>query len=284
MKIEKILAGIDLGPDTEKVLSYASLFAKSSGASLKLLYVIDYLVTPPAYLTSYIEEEKKSAEEEFVPWDKRLKDYGVNSEFEVMVGRLNESFEAEVKKAGVDMLILGYRPHVLRRSSSEKLIRGLNMPMLAVRGEKAESSRIGSLKIEKLLCPVDFSEVSMKALGAAKELNAIFSSKLDVIHVIPSHIIKGKMTEGKDKDKAIRELFQNAKDALGKFLSDSGVGKEGVIDEGEPYEKIISFSTANDIDLIVIGAHGLSLTKGTLIGSVADAVLRSSPCPVLVMH
>lgn len=284
MNIEKILAGIDLGQDTEKVLSYASLFARSFGASLNLLYVIDYLVTPPAYLASCIEEEKKSAENKFILWRKSLENYGVNSEFEVMVGRLHESFNAEVNKARADMLVLGYRSHALRRSSSEKLIKGLKMPMLAVRGEKAETARIGSLKIRKILCPTDFSEVSIKALRAARELNTAFSSELDVMHVIPSHVIKEKIIEGKDKDKAIGELFRQAKNSLGKFPSDTGIGKEGIIDEGEPYKKIVLFSSENDIDLIVIGARGLSLIEGMLIGSVTDAVLRSSPCPVLVIH
>lgn len=284
MNIEKILAGIDLGQDTEKVLSYASLFAKSFGASLNLLYVIDYLVTPPPYLASYIEEEKKSTEKKFILWKNSLEGYGVKTEFEVMVGRLHESFKASLKEARADMLILGYRSHALRRSSSEKLIKGLKMPMLAVRGEKAKTTRIGSLEIKKILCPTDFSEVSIKALRAAKELNAAFSSELDVMHVIPSQVIKEKMIEGKDKDKTIGELFLQAKNGLGKFLSDTGIRKEGIIVEGEPYKKIVLFSSENGIDLVVIGARGLSLMEGMLIGSVTDAVLRSSPCPVLVIH
>lgn len=46
MKIETILAGIDFEKDTEKVLAYASYFAKTFSASLKLVHVIDYLTTP----------------------------------------------------------------------------------------------------------------------------------------------------------------------------------------------------------------------------------------------
>jgi nucleotide-binding universal stress UspA family protein len=34
----------------------------------------------------------------------------------------------------------------------------------------------------------------------------------------------------------------------------------------------------------VMGARGLGLIKGMLIGSVTDAVLKSAPCPVLVIH
>ncbi len=58
----------------------------------------------------------------------------------------------------------------------------------------------------------------------------------------------------------------------------------GIIHEGEPDKRIVSFSRENDIDLLVMGARGLGFIKGMLIGSVTDAVLKSSPCPVLVIH
>lgn len=283
MKIEKILAGIDFGKDTEKVLAYASLFAEVFNASLTLLYVIDYLITPPTYLTPYIEEEKKVAEKNFTIWKKQLTDAGINTKTGVTVGRLHESFDAEVEKINADMLVLGFTSHALRRSSSEKLIKGLKMPMLVVRGEKAESASIGSLKIKSILCPTDFSETSKKALTVAKELGDMFSSKVNVIYVLPDYIIK-KMEASSDRGRAMKELHEKAKERLDTFLSDSGLKEIGVINEGEPDKRISSFSKEKDIDLIVMGARGLGFIKGMLIGSVTDAVLKSSSCPVLVIH
>jgi len=284
MKVERILTGIDFGPATEIVVGYASFFAEVLGASLKLLYVIDYLVTPPAYLAPYMEEEKNVAEKKFTVLKKRLKDAGIKVETEVVVGRLRESFDVVAKKINANMLVLGFMSHALRRSSSEKLIKGLQIPMLVVRGEKAETSRTGPIKIRRILCPTDFSEESKKALNLAKELKDIFSSRLDVIHVFPSHILEKKMKKWKNGDKAIKELFDQTAARLDKFLSDSGIKGPGIIDKGEPENKINSFSRENDIDLVVMGARGLGFIKGMVIGSVTDAVLKSSPCPVLVMH
>lgn len=62
MKIERILAGIDFGPYSEIVEAYSLLFAKEIGASVFLVHVIDYLVTPPAYLATYLEGEKRVSE------------------------------------------------------------------------------------------------------------------------------------------------------------------------------------------------------------------------------
>jgi nucleotide-binding universal stress UspA family protein len=284
MKIEKILTGIDFGPSTEKVFAYSSFFAEVLGASLNLLHVIDYIVTPPAYLAPYIKEEKKVAEKKFAALEKRLRASGIKAETKVISGRLHESFNAMVEKINADMLVLGFMSHVLRRSSSEKLIKGLQMPMLVVRGEKAESARMDSIKIRRILCPTDFSEASKKALKVANDLKDIFSAEMDVIHVLPNHIIKIKIEKVRDRDRVLQELNDEARDNLNNLLSNYDIEKSGVIEEGEPDKKIISFSKEKDIDLIVMGARGLGLMKGMIIGSVTDAVLKSSPCPVLVIH
>ncbi len=283
MRIERILAGVDFGKGTEAVLSYASYFARTFKASVNLLHVIDYLVTPPAYLVPYMEEEKGIAEEKFAAMKSKLIDSGIRADTEVVVGRLQESFDMVLRSTKSDLLVLGFATHTLRRSSSEKLIKGLQMAMLVVRGEKAESSNTGGFGIRRILCPTDFSESSVRAMNAAMELAERFSSELYFEHVIPDDLIK-KIKTDKDKKSVIEELSQKAKDSLDKFLADGSIKVSGNISEGEPDRNIVNFARENDIDVIVMGARGLGLIKGMLIGSVTDAVLKSSPCPVFVIH
>ncbi len=284
MKIKRILAGIDFGLFTEEVIAYSSFFAEVFNASLNLLYVIDYLITPPAYLTPYIEEEKGIAEGKFSELKKKLMDKGIKTTTKVIVGRLHESFDAEIRKIKADMLVLGFMSHILRRSSSEKLIIGLQIPMLVIRNEKAGSSKKEYIKIDKILCPTDFSDISRKAIVVAKELRDIFPSKLYVLNILPSYVIKKKMKKYKDYDRAIKELFEQTSSSLNIFLKDYDIKESGMIEQDEPDKRIVSFSIENDIDLIIMGARGLSYIKGMIIGSVTDAVLKSSPCPVLVIH
>ncbi len=283
MKIKKILAGIDLEKDSEPVLAYASFLADVFTASLGLLYVIDYLVTPPAYLTPYIEKEKKDAMEKLAALKAKMTEAGFNAESEVIVGRLRESFEAVVKKRSADMLVLGFMTHALRRSSSEKLIKGLQTPLLVVRGEKGDRASIGSVKIGKILCPVDFSETSRKALNAARELADAFSAKLDIIYVSPDYLVR-KMRVAEDRDRAAKALRERAENELDDFLRGFSLKEAGKVQEGEPGSEIVSFARREDVDLIVMGARGLGFVQGMLIGSVTDAVLKSSPCPVFVIH
>ncbi len=285
MEIKKILAGIDLGRFTEPIIAYSVYFARNFNASINFLYVIDYLVTPPAYLLPYIDEEKKLAKKKIEEICDKLRDLGVEANIDVIVGRLQETFEAEIKRCKPDMLVLGFTTHVLRRSSSEKLIKGLKIPMLVIRGKGVEASIYkDSLKIKNILCPIDFSETSNKALVLAKELVGIFSSKLYVLHVVPAFLIKRKIEEIGKKDIELKELLEEARYNLLKTMDNYGIKNYGFVEEGEPDNLIVDFANENNIDLIVIGARGLGLIKGMLLGSVSDAVLKASPCPVLVVH
>ncbi len=58
------------------------------------------------------------------------------------------------------------------------------------------------------------------------------------------------------------------------------------IDLGADTERIVSYSAcfSGGYDLVVMGASGLSYIQGLLVGSTTESVLRSSPCPVLIVH
>jgi nucleotide-binding universal stress UspA family protein len=283
MKIDSILAGIDFEKDTEKVLAYASFFAKSFSASLTLLHVIDYLMTPRSYLVPHIEEEKKAAEKKIDVLKKELQDSGVRVGTSAVVGRLRESFYAAIRNAQADMLVLGFTSHMFRRSSSEKLIKSLRIPMFVVRGDKSGPSSGEAVRVGKILCPVDFSEISGMALKAAAEVAEKFSAKLVVFHVFPRHIFE-QMKTLDEQDRLIKELRNEARDKLDRLIHSAGLTIGGELEEGEPGECIVSFAKEEDFDLVVIGARGSGLLEEMLIGSVTDAVLKTSPCPVLVIH
>ncbi len=280
IRIERILTGIDLGQDTERVISYAYFFGRLWNASIDLLYVIDYLVTPPAYMLPYLDEEKKVALKTMKEWQQKLIDLGVETKSEIVVGRLFESFELSLKNLRTDLLVLGHRHHPLRRSSSERLIKGLTIPMLVVRGEKSENVRIGEVNIKRLLCPIDFSEYSKKALSLAGQLSGLLRARLHVLHVLPVQKLKEK-----GQEKAIDEMTERTKNDLEDLTKKSGITiDQGLIRTGEPHLEIASYARDADIDLIIMGARGLGLIKGLFLGSVTEAVIRSSPSPVLIIH
>lgn len=284
-----IITGIDLGPDTERNISYAAYFASVTGATVRLLYIMDYLLTPPSYLSSYIEEEKKKEEKEMIRLQALLSGFSVKNEAGVILGRLHESFLKVIEETSADLLVIGYRSHLLRPSSSERLIKSLAMPMLVVRGKYAENASPGTVRIRKILCPIDFSSGSLKALSTAKAYAGLFSADLQVMSVVPSYRLREKWEQWpkvleKDRQRLEEGLSLEAAEKLSRIREGSDIQSEGMISQGIPGEKICSAADEGAYDMIVMGARGLSFLQGVLIGSTTESVLRAAPCPVLVVH
>jgi nucleotide-binding universal stress UspA family protein len=284
-----ILSGIDLGPDTESVLSYAACFGAGTRAAVKLLYVIDYLLTPPSYLAAYIEEEKRREETEMSGWKARLKKEGIDAEYAIVLGRLHESFDKVIGETSPDLLVLGHRSHVIRPSSSERLIRSLKIPMVVVRGKAAEGAVIGSVEIKKILCPVDFSDNARRAVSAATRYAGIFGADLRLIHIIPSYLIKEKWGVWKEMGDADRKKFDasmhaEAESKLEALCRECGITAKGEVLQGNPSEVIAGLALAGKYDLVTVGGRGLSYIQSVLIGSTTEALLKSSPCPLLIVH
>lgn len=142
------------------------------------------------------------------------------------------------------------------------------------------------LRIERILCPVDFSEPSARAYDSAQSLARQYQAKLFLQHVIdfvlPSYAYYADAVY-------IIELFQTIRDGARKQLQDfakshtrTGVHPECLVQEGGAADSILSFAAAQKVDLIVMGAHGLKGADRAALGSVAEKVLRKARCPVLV--
>lgn len=281
----RIIAGIDLGPETERVVSYAAQFAGRTNSTVRLLYVIDYLLTPPSYLSGYVEEERKKEEAEMVRWKLFLEREGIPAECSVVLGRLHESFVKAIGETSAGLLVIGFKSHMFRPSSSERLIKSLRVPMLVVKGKTAA----GQARIKKILCPVDFSENSKKAVVAAAGYASLFSAELTVVHIIPSYHLKERwkawesMGDGERKQ-CDEALHGEAETGLASLCAEAGIESKGEVYQGHPAEMAPSLAEKGTYDLIVMGARGLSYVESVLLGSTTEAVLKASPCPVLIVH
>lgn len=284
-----IVAGIDLGPETEAVVSYAAYFGAATGAGVRLLYVIDYLLTPPSYLSEYVEEEKKREEAEMASWKLRLHREGIAAECGIVLGRLHESFLKAIEETFPKLLVIGFKSHMVRPSSSERLIKSLKVPILVVRGKKASGASVGLVSIKKILCPVDFSDGSRRAAAVAKEYASLFSADLSVVNVVPSYLIKEKWAVWKKLGEAEKEKFEEAVRSeaarkLDSFCQEMEIDGKEEIHQGHPAEVIAALAGEGGYDLVVIGARGLSYVESVLLGGTTEAVLKSSPCPVFIIH
>ena len=144
------------------------------------------------------------------------------------------------------------------------------------------------ISLHRFLLPTDFSEHSAAATKYACGLADAFDSELHVLHVFePPVPITG--TEGPFQLplEDIQELEEAAAKSLAEmFDRDWEQGKTIVraTAQGSPFVEIIRYAKEHEIDLIILGTHGRSGLAHLLIGSVAEKVVRKSPCPVLTVR
>jgi nucleotide-binding universal stress UspA family protein len=140
-------------------------------------------------------------------------------------------------------------------------------------------------EFERILCPVDFSEHSARALDNAIHLARRFRSELTVLSVAePLRYFLGIKIESLG---ALREGYREDHDRkLEEFLDrfdTHGVRVGSLVLEGDPGPVIVDRAKRDKADLIVMGSAGRSGLARLFLGSVAGSVLRSIPCSVITV-
>ena len=144
------------------------------------------------------------------------------------------------------------------------------------------------IRLEKVLVPTDFSEFSRPALTYACAIAARFDSELHLLHVCPDPamlIPEAGGLGGADLIEQASAIEAAAMEELNKLPGDWENGRNIIraTRVGATFYEIIQYAKEQDVDLIVLGTHGRSGLTHLLMGSVAENVVRKSPCPVLTV-
>ena len=146
------------------------------------------------------------------------------------------------------------------------------------------------LSFKKILCPIDFSDLSLSAMRVALELAAQFQAELHLLYVFGGYdaIALNPETALTPMPKWLTDLRKIAQEKLaalpGADLEQGCPAIVRAMPDGSAIYEIIQYAQHQNIDLIVISTHGRTGLKHLVIGSVAENVVRSAPCPVLTIR
>ncbi|MFO0912116.1 MAG: universal stress protein [Pirellulales bacterium] len=132
--------------------------------------------------------------------------------------------------------------------------------------------------VQRILCPVDFSDRSRESLKYAAGLAHSLHAKLVLLHAfdLPATLdLAGQTTP---LDPALRPQLDEWAGAQGELTA------EVILHAGHPGEVICWVAQDRKCDLIVMGTHGRTGLLRTLLGSTAEHVLRHARCPVLTIR
>lgn len=132
--------------------------------------------------------------------------------------------------------------------------------------------------VERILVATDFSLCSLNALGDAEELARRLDAELLLLHVEAVPVAGSEMADVTHAA-AERELARTADGLRTHRLKVRTLLRTGAADE-----EIVDTAERERASLIVMGTHGRTGVARVLLGSVAERVLRSAPCPVLTVR
>ena len=144
------------------------------------------------------------------------------------------------------------------------------------------------MRIERVLCAVDFSEPSQEAARFAVDVARQYGAELTLLHVyaVPGYAYpEGVMVAAPDVMTDVLAEIDRSLEVWKKEAQARGaLNVRTATRQGAAASEIVRYAEEQDIDLIVVGTHGRGGLAHVLLGSVAEKVVRRAPCPVLTVR
>jgi len=278
--LEKILIAQDFGKSSENVISSAIELAKIFQSTIVPIHVLPDNVVDEKVRTILNETALAKLDETTT----LMKNEGVKSEKPIlMVGAPHEAIVRAAIDVNANLILLGSgetkKGDTFRLgTTAERIIQKSVKPVFVIKESVL-------LNVHHILCPVDFSDASKRALKNAITMARRFKSELTILAVCE---LQGStwFTSDKDKEKENELRYKLHKEEFDTFLRDFNLidlnwTKE--IPRGNPSEKILSTISRKMIDLLIMGTAGRTGLNRMFMGSVTEKVVREVPCSFLTL-
>ncbi|MFC6988984.1 universal stress protein [Haloplanus sp. GCM10025708] len=139
---------------------------------------------------------------------------------------------------------------------------------------------------DRILVPTDGSTEVERAVDHAIELASTNDASIHALYVVSTKTFTGLPMEAswESVDRFLREDAEEAVERVRELATTSGIDVATAVAEGKPSREIVEYAEREDCDAVVMGTHGRGGIDRLLLGSVAEAVVRSSSVPVLTVN
>ena len=296
---KKILVLLDGSMTAEVVLPLARLFATALRIPVHLLQVMDPETLIPSASaqcgpSDNVLTAKREHNGDYLKAIASSFSESAAVSYSVRIGRPADVI-IEIGEKNADTLIAmtthgrsGIRRWLLG-SIAEKVLRGADNDVLLVRAGEQIERQGAVVPLERLVVPLDGSDLSEKALPYAIELAKNMNLELVLvrIYLMPgvayptgSYAPDWQLLERETRARATEYLQTKVGQLRNEGLQ--GVSFKAV--EGSAAEKIIDLARENAGSLIAMSTHGASGVGRWLLGSITERVVRHSETPVLVVR
>ena len=288
--LRRIVCPVDFSEFSRHALDHALALARWSGARVTVVHV----VTPVPYTDPVMAPALVFTPDDFQRVEEELKAF-VREETgaaPVDVGLLEGGSPAaavvdEAKALDADLIVVGTHgrsglERLMLGSVTERILRKASCPVLTVPSAVPDAVPIGPRGFTHILCGVDFSPSSTKALAYAAGFARDTQARLTLLHVAeavqmlqaePAVIVDVEL-ENAVREAAARRLHE---------VAPSDLAVSEIVGSGKPYRELLRYAADEGVDLIVLGVHG-GASHPFGFGSTTNHVIREAHCPVLSLR
>lgn len=296
IELTRILCPVDLSEPSRRALDHAVAIARWYGASITVLRVVPPLMPIAAdpgqmqyampVLAGPDLDRLRSQTAEFAAHEAG----GPPMDTVVVEGDIAGEIAEHARSLPAGLIVMGTHGHrgferLMLGSVTERVLRGAPCPVLTVPPAAPDAVPAAPGLFKHILCGVDFSPASMRALSFAASLAKEADARLIIAHAV-EHIAPWPLPAGApDVEWLENNAFEAARRALAEAVP-AGVREFAQVDEvvisGKPYKVLLEIAESRRADLIVVGAHGGG--SGLLhFGSTTNQLVRAAACPVLTL-
>ena len=289
----RILVPLDGSPEANVALPLARAIAQPSGASIVLLHVLDrpWPELPGNEDEFEAQARLDEARRQLERVAEELRGSGLRVESVPTRGHVADAILEHIRVEEADLVVMCTHgraglERVALGSVTERVLKDSQVPLLLLR---AGGRRVSAIR--KLLVAVDGSPGGAVGLATAVGLARGVGAQLHLVHDVVSAYAQVLATydglayyDPAWDDEALASARNYVDGLVGRLQ------KAGLAASGEAHmvsnipEDIVAAARANDIDIIVMSTHALTGVPRAVIGSVADAVVRTAGCPVLLVR
>jgi nucleotide-binding universal stress UspA family protein len=187
---------------------------------------------------------------------------------------------------GCDLIVMGTHgrrgiKHLLLGSVAENVVRGVRIPVVTVRPK----IDLPDLDPGRILVTHDFSERSESAVKTAGAWAGALGAEITLVHVVEPVVFPEFYAINLPTDDTASGLRERAAESLQRTAEEllSGLPVRTKVLVGRAADCIVEEAETSEVDLVVMGTRGLSGLEQLVLGSVAEAVLRRCPVPLLTV-
>lgn len=297
ISFKKILVPTDFSEFSQYALQYACAFAKISGGSIECVHVVDTTFSavggafaPAASLEHSMQAIRAHAKKELDHFVRKEHLLGVEVKPHLREGIAGEEIVKLADEIHPDLVIIPSHgrsglDRLVFGSTCDKVLRLSKVPVLIVKHPEHEAlAKDGSLRLKRILCPIDFSAFSQSALPVATGFAKQFGATVVLAHIADARFDYPEWTAQLAMNNT-QHLVEAAKENLDRVAKDlKEVKTEIHVSVGVPHYSLVDLTRDGKIDLVLMPTHGRKGIAHALLGSVTERVARGAHCPVLVVR